>query len=87
MKKHTLDYADVIVGEELRKKREEKGFTLQQVADKMSLTRSTIHYYETGEHSIKWQTLIKICQVIKVNPYEILDSAKDRLFKVGYFKE
>lgn len=28
MKKHTLDYADVIVGEELRKKREEKVYPL-----------------------------------------------------------
>lgn len=57
------------IGERIKKRRKELGFTLQEIADKVGVASSTIQRYENGTISqYKLPILESIAKVIKVNP-------------------
>ena len=52
----------------LRQAREQSGLTQQDLAEKLGITKSAIGNYENGVSSPKWDVLLKIFDVLKVEP-------------------
>ena len=52
----------------LRQAREQDGLTQQAFADKLGVTKSAIGNYENGVSSPKWDILVKIFDVLHVEP-------------------
>ena len=52
----------------LRQAREQAGLTQQDLAKKLGVTKSAIGNYENGVSSPKWDILIKIFDVLHVDP-------------------
>ena len=60
------------VGNNLRKKRDEKGVSQQELADNSDIAKSTIQRIETGEMNPSIITLIKISLALKIELPELL---------------
>lgn len=58
--------------ENFKKARTNAGFTQQQVADALSLDRSSIAHYESGKSVPSMRNLNKICEMFEITPTEIL---------------
>ena len=56
----------------LRDLRKQNELTQQQVADVLSIDRSTYAYYETGKTSPDVQQLLQLAQIFKVTPNAML---------------
>lgn len=52
----------------LRQAREQSGFTQQDLAEKLGVTKSAVGNYENGVSSPKWDVLLKIFDVLQVEP-------------------
>ena len=52
----------------LRQAREQAGLTQQTLADKLGVTKSAVGNYENGVSSPKWDVLIKIFDILHVDP-------------------
>lgn len=61
----------VRMGELLRSKREERGYSLEQVAEAVGLTKKTIQRYETAESRITTDNLKKICDFMGIDTKEV----------------
>ena len=60
-------------GVHLRNLRKEKGYTQQQMADMLNISRSTYTYYETGKSQPSFQNLKKLCEILEVDYNKILE--------------
>ena len=52
----------------LRQAREHSGLTQQDLAEKLGVTKSAIGNYENGVSSPKWDVLLKIFDILHVEP-------------------
>ena len=52
----------------LKQAREQAGLTQQAFADKLGVTKNSISNYENGVSSPKWDILLKIFDVLHVDP-------------------
>lgn len=60
-------------GDHLRDLRQAMGYTQQDMADMLNISRSTYTYYETGKSQPSFQNLKKLCEVLEVDYNKILD--------------
>lgn len=72
---------DKKLGEKLTAIRVEKNLSQQYVADRMSLSRSAISYYELGRRTIDVETLFKLCDIYNVDVNEILSDVRKYVYK------
>lgn len=56
------------IGERIKKLRKEKGFTLEELGEKINLNRSTIHRYENNLINIPSDNLEKLAVALKTTP-------------------
>ncbi len=63
---------NALIGRWLKEKREEKGMSQQTAADRLGITRTAVHYWETGKRTIYAVNLIDYCKVLDVNPQQIV---------------
>lgn len=68
-----------IIGEMIRDKRTSKGFSLEDVAEKLQVTAKTVQRYETGERKIKINTLIELADMLEFDYNNFMADAKYRL--------
>lgn len=68
-----------IIGEMIRKIRLSKGMSLEEVANKLDMTRKTLQRYETGERKIKISTIIKLSNILGFDYDLFMSEAKQRL--------
>lgn len=61
------------LGEQLRKARESRSYSLEFVADRVGLTKKTIQRYETAESRISINVLYSICEVLNIDPYSLTE--------------
>ena len=54
-------------GAHLRELRKAKGYTQQQMADMLSISRSTYTYYETGNSEPSFQNLKRLCEIFGID--------------------
>mgnify|MGYP000104853862 CR=1 FL=1 len=52
----------------LRQAREQAGFTQQDLAKKLGVTKNAISNYENGVSSPKWEILVEIFDILHVDP-------------------
>ena len=60
-------------GDHLRDLRKAIGYTQQDMADMLNISRSTYTYYETGKSQPSFQNLKKLCEILEVDYNTILD--------------
>lgn len=62
-----------MLGQILKKLRENCGYTQQQVADALNLERSTYTYYETGKTTPDINTIVKLARIFNVSYIDIFE--------------
>jgi len=60
------------LGERLTELRKNRGWTQQQMAEKLCIARSTYAYYETGGHAPSIEMLLRICRLLQVSVGQVL---------------
>ncbi len=68
------------LGENIRKIRELKGFSQQNLADEIKVDQKTISRIEKGELSPKFETLAAISQVLSVSLSQLLSFNESLIF-------
>lgn len=71
--KKNYDKINLHVGERIRKSRKTRGLTIQELADIIHKSRSTVSKYETGEISLDMVTLFDIASALQVSPNQFID--------------
>lgn len=56
------------IGERIKEKRKSKGYTLEQLADEIGITKSTVLKYENGSIAIPSDKIEKIAKSLNVSP-------------------
>lgn len=64
---------DLVLGGVLKEKRIDKGYSLQDVANKLKTTKQAIFRYERAEVSMKNTTFQKFCYAIDEDPTKIYE--------------
>lgn len=62
-----------IVGENIKRIRNERGFTQKELSKKIGTTQQNLAQYENGKRNPKRETLIKIANALDVTEQELLD--------------
>ena len=64
-----------IVGEVLKNKRERKGYSLQELSNKIGnkVSRQTLNKYETNNSNIRNGTFIAICKALGEHPSDVFE--------------
>ena len=60
------------IGQWLARQREAKGYSQQYVADRLGVTRTAVHYWETGKRTIYAVTMMDYCKAIGADPNELI---------------
>ena len=64
---------DKQIGSWLKAKRNAKGYSLQQIADKLDKSRTIVFYWESGKRTIDASDFIDYCKLLNANPVEIMN--------------
>lgn len=72
-----------IIGEVLKKYREQKGYSLEELSNKIEnkVSRQTLSTYEFGRSKIKISMFVEICEALGVNPNEVLEEINYKYIK------
>lgn len=70
------NYIDVFIGNEMRKAREQNGWSTRDAAKRIGMAHMTYYCYETGEHSMHYSTLMKICDFYGFDLGDLFERAK-----------
>lgn len=65
------NYNDAI-GAWLMKERLKQGLSLQDVADRLGVTKSAVYYWETGKRTIYADNMLNYCNVLGVDPADLI---------------
>ena len=69
---------DYYIAQQIKEKRNEKGFSMQDMGDYLGVQKSTYHYYESGETSMDVYTIISICNHLGLSWSEIIENAEKK---------
>lgn len=62
---------NIKLGSFLRKKREEKGYSLEDVAKALGVTRMAVSNWETGKRSMYFEALSNYCKILGLKMSDI----------------
>lgn len=65
------------LGQNISKIRKERGFTQEQMAEKIGVTAQYVSIIENGRANISIQTFLSVCELLKVNPLVLIDDDMD----------
>lgn len=74
--KRNIDPIDVAIGRELHDIRKQRGFTLQEVADRLRCTRALLSMYEKGKTSISVPQLVRLCDIYQIQYTDVLERVR-----------
>ena len=60
------------IGAWLANQRKSRGFLQSDVGEKLGVTKSAVHYWETGKRKIDADEMINYCHVIGVDPQDLV---------------
>lgn len=66
------------IGERIREKRKNKNYTLEQLADEIGVTKSTVLKYENGSIAIPSDKIEKIAKVLNITPAYLMGWADEK---------
>lgn len=69
------DRMDYLIGNQLRERRLELGYSLEMVGNYMNTSKVTILNYEKGISSMNVSTIMKICGFLRLDYIEVLEKA------------
>lgn len=72
MKRMDSKELNATLGNFLRQKREQKGISQQQIADKLGVTKTAVSYWESGKRSMYASTLFDYCDAIDYDVDELI---------------
>lgn len=62
------------IGDRIKQRRTELNMTMEELANKLGLSKSTIHKYESGKvQNIKRPMILKLSKVLQISPSYLLD--------------
>ena len=67
---------DKIFCNNLKSARKECVLTQKQVADKLGVTKTAVHYWETGKRTIYAYQLLAYCEAIGANVNDVLNEVE-----------
>ena len=70
------DKLDFLIGQQLKARRKELGYSLQDVGNFMKTTRTTIMNYENGYTSMNISAIIKLCGFLRLDYISVLENAR-----------
>ena len=65
-----------MLGDRIREARKKASLTQAELAEKIGVKRSVISKYENGSISPKYDTILKIAEVLNVLPYDLYDDPR-----------
>lgn len=65
-----------MLGDRIREARKKASLTQAELAEKIGVKRSVISKYENGSISPKYDTIMKIAEVLNVLPYDLYDDPR-----------
>lgn len=68
------DQAKIEFGKNLKSKREELGFTQEELAEKAGLNPIFIEFSERGEGDIRFENILALAQALKILPKDLLSN-------------
>lgn len=66
------------IGDRIREKRKIKGYTLEQLADEIGITKSTVLKYENGSIAIPSDKIEKIAKSLNVSPAYLMGWTEEK---------
>jgi transcriptional regulator with XRE-family HTH domain len=60
------------IGQWLADHRKQKDLSQQQVADRLGVTKTAVHYWETGKRMIFAETMIDYCKILNLDPQDLV---------------
>jgi len=73
------DSFNKFIGSQLRQFRTNKGYSLQDVASRIGITKKTVANYETGATNIKLPMIKQLCAIYGVDFDSLMDIAKEHI--------
>ena len=61
------------IGEWLMNQRIRQGLSLQDIADRLQVSKSAVYYWEVGKRTIYAENMINYCNVLNVSPSKLMD--------------
>jgi len=71
------DSFNKFIGTQIRQFRINKGLSLQDVAERIGVTKKTVGNYETNKTNIKLETLKHLCMIYDVDFDSLMNIAKE----------
>ena len=62
--------------QQLAIEREKRGMSLEDVANRMGLIKSSIYRFEKGDYNLTVSKFIEICIIYNVSPESVIEAAK-----------
>ena len=81
MERKEKNIYDVALGSILKEYRQQNKMSLQNVADKIGVTKQMIFHYENGRSALTVNQLIKICNVYGVDYVTVLKQTQIKINK------
>lgn len=73
---------DKQLGTWLKAKRVAKGMTQQQIADRMQIDRTMVHYWEKGQRNIYASDLVRLCDILDADLVEFIELRREKNARV-----
>lgn len=78
-----MTYEDI--GKKIKERRRELDISAVRLADRLGMSKATIHRYENGDiKNIKLPVIDAMAQVLKVNPLWLIGKSDDKEHSPGY---
>jgi transcriptional regulator with XRE-family HTH domain len=61
------------IGEWLMNQRIRQGLSLQDIADRLQVSKSAVYYWEVGKRTIYAENMINYCNALNVSPSKLMD--------------
>lgn len=71
-----LEVFSMNIGDMILKLRKEKGFSQEEVAEELNVTRQTVSKWETGESKPDFDKIIPLCDLFSITTEELLRGKK-----------
>lgn len=62
------------IGTYLAKERRAKKISQQQLADRLGVSKTAVHYWETGKRTIFADQMLEYCETIGIDPQDLIRS-------------
>lgn len=75
------DKIDYYIGQQLKDRRKELGYSMEMVGKYIGTTKVTILNYEKGIYSMNISTIIKICGFLRLDYIDVLENARKQFYR------